>query len=226
MPSNSIFVPRSDWANVKSLLKCPTTVLEALESSLDGIPPERTVADLLSHATIPEGITVEEADDLLGFTMRIQIISWMQNEPFENFVRGISDYFEALSERQEWWDKEEWDKRRGVIQRLFTPNSSLWMMAKAEVLSQEYGAVLIRSSVIADTRFVFDKDGTKPIGGLVAHTLVLEYQDADYGRKRQFMLLDKRDINILIEQLQRAAIKQESIASSLNESGIQDMTRQ
>ena len=57
-----------------------------------------------------------------------------------------------------------------------------------------------------------------------AQTLVIEYYDRDYGRKKQFFSLDKSDITSLIDQLQRTLVKLDTVGESIKLLGKKDLT--
>ncbi len=93
---------------------------------------------------------------------------------------------------------------------------SLAVSSRAYFLAFANPHSLIRSRVVTDIRTVFESaKSTEIMGALVLHSLQMECAAGGGDVEDIYVTLDSRDVNNLIEQLQRAQAKGEVIAATL-----------
>jgi len=93
--------------------------------------------------------------------------------------------------------------------------------AKTTSLLSEYQHLLHRTRTISDVRYVFESGDTpeKIAAGVVVHSLRVDYF-VDGEPKQIFFALDRKDIEALIGDLQRALKKEETLRAQIKATGV------
>lgn len=125
----------------------------------------------------------------------------------DNFVSS-SEFLTALdravaelnweSARQKFWQ----DAREPLIQALYARD--LVLSAKAMDLIFDFEKYCLNSRIITDIRPVYNNDHSKIIGGIIMHTLRIEYRAEDGDRRSISIELDSRDIERLADACMEA----------------------
>jgi hypothetical protein len=106
------------------------------------------------------------------------------------------------------------------IERFLGMESPLGITAKATEILMDNEKVYYDARVLTDIRAVFGDDVTEqPVGAVITHLLAIHHHDS--GRHEEtFFALDENDIEQLMEVLERAKIKAETLQESLSRAGI------
>lgn len=122
----------------------------------------------------------------------------------------------ALSVRTEpGWDAESANRLQANLERLLrVPSTSLGAKATSLIFQNERS--LITNKIFTDARPVFELEGDEIGGGVIVHTLKLEYFVDGADEKQTFYVsLDASDIEQLIDNLERAKRKGEKLRTLL-----------
>lgn len=101
-------------------------------------------------------------------------------------------------------------------------NKTMSLIAKALEVLYESPRQLMQTRVLSDIRPIFGEDITRPDAGMVVHALKIEYS-GDHTRHEFFVALDRRDITLLIDALNRALTKDDALSEVLKASGVQEI---
>jgi hypothetical protein len=135
-------------------------------------------------------------------------------------VEGIAQAMqESRSERLKLSPEDRPDFE-GLLARLLDIEP-LKVRARARALVFENEHMLRETRVLSDVRSVFDPENPekKPAGAVILHTLKIGYW-ADNSPKEFFVALDTEDLRELMEQLERANAKTESLKELLDTSDV------
>lgn len=143
------------------------------------------------------------------------------------FQAAISDVAEGIAQALEENESERFrispDERAEFESRLadFLNVNRLDETARAGRLLLENEHSLREARVVTDIRPIFEPENPEapPKGALLVHTLKISYL-GDNRTKNFFVALDTNDVRELLEQLQRADAKAESLKSVLKAAGV------
>ena len=143
------------------------------------------------------------------------------------FQAAISDVVEGIAQALEENESERFrissDERADFESRLadFLNVNRLDETARAGRLLLENEHSLREARVVTDIRPIFEPENPEapPKGALLVHTLKISYL-GDNRTKNFFVALDTNDVRELLEQLQRADAKAESLKSVLKAAGV------
>lgn len=97
------------------------------------------------------------------------------------------------------------------------PSLKLW--AKASDVQHQYQEIFWAARIISDIRTVFESDGVKPLGAMVVHNLeITSGRGAYYQTHESFFALDNKDLDLLIEVVERAKAKTLSLERIIKQS--------
>lgn len=125
---------------------------------------------------------------------------------------------ETLSSGISQWTAEEverWEQIEPMLLALFELDVVV-LTSKALDLSYEYSHLLQRARILTDLRPVFDQDGTALKGAVIAHTLLLRYDDIE-GEHTLSVAVDEQDILSIQRQCERALKKAVTIQAHLEQ---------
>lgn len=131
----------------------------------------------------------------------------------------------ALSPPFSGWSNEETTRWGGVeplFQALFELDVVV-LTSKALDLSYEHAQLLQRARIVTDLRPVFNRDASDIQGAVIAHTLLLRYDNVE-GEHTLSLSVDEKDIRSIQKQCERALAKSATIAGHLEKaSGIKPL---
>lgn len=116
----------------------------------------------------------------------------------------------------------DWGAFADDLNTIMRAEGSLGVSAKVAGLRGEYENVYYSARVLTDIRPVFGADPTsKPVAGAVVHTLRLTFhQTGSESRNEFYVAMDSKDLTQLRQLLDRAAAKEVSLASVIEEAGM------
>jgi hypothetical protein len=213
IPKSVIHVPRTAWTDIDRLLAVPLGQLKALAEYIIQSSPTSDIEDLAESCASTLSIDVDIAESILTVAINLNLLRRsLDVEPHEL----LDQFTNTLAATFDGWDepkRKEFDKRRDVFTQLIVPNGTIEIMSKARELLFEAQCRLLDTTVITDTRHVFNDSATKSLGGLVIHTLGLEYLEGTQHRELH-VTLSPQGVDDLIKQLRRAK-KKEQVAQDL-----------
>jgi hypothetical protein len=110
------------------------------------------------------------------------------------------------------------------LKQLIDVNGSIAVTSKTFDLKTDYEKIFLHSRIISDARPVFGKDcSEKPKGVLINHILKIIYRDIE-GNKEIYLSLDMNDIVQMLEQINRAVDKSNSLEKMFRDLGVNCFT--
>ena len=206
----SLRVPEEHRAGLARLLNLSSEDTNKVVSTLESVPItnalRQTLVERLSTlGAILQGNVDEAAEALTG----LYIVLAHSNEPPSEMANEIAGSLKEIGVELKFPDE--------VQQRLTQLLSfdSLVVSAKAEGFMYEYDNVFSTARVHTDIRPIFGLDPQEPPrAGVITHTLNIHYFHG--GEHKEINIaLDEIDIGIIIEALDRADNKGESLKSVL-----------
>lgn len=206
----SLRVPEEDRAGLTRLLNLSSEDTQKVVSTLEGIPITNALRQALAERlstldAILQGNVNEVAEALTG----LYIVLAHSNEPPSEMANDVAASLKEVGVELKFPDEAQ--------QRLTQLLSfdSLVVSAKAEGFMYEYENVFSSARVHTDIRPIFGLDAQEPPkAGLITHTLGLHYFHG--GQHREINIaLDEIDIGIIMDALERADNKGESLKSVL-----------
>lgn len=206
----SLRVPEEHRAGLARLLNLSSEDTRKVVSTLESVPItnalRQTLVERLSTLdAILQGNVDEAAEALTG----LYIVLAHSNEPPSEMANEITDSLKEIGVELKFPDE--------VQQRLTQLLSfdSLVVSAKAEGFMYEYENVFSTARVHTDIRPIFGLDAQEPPkAGVITHTLNIHYFHG--GEHKEINIaLDEIDIGSIIEALDRADNKGESLKSVL-----------
>lgn len=165
---------------------------------------------------------IPEADVRLILDTLISMYPVMvsSNRPLNTFVADVVTSMRDHAPDEPAIDDSQLTRLQDSLEKLLkVPSISL--AAKATNILFQNERSLMSSRILTDVRPVFDIDTNDIGGGLVIHTLKLEYfADNDDAFKQFFVSLDSDDIDELIRNLERAKQKSEKLKNLLTTASV------
>lgn len=143
------------------------------------------------------------------------------NRSLNAFVSDIvTSMRDQAPDEEPAFDDSQLTRLQDLLEKLLkVPSISL--AAKATNILFENERSLMSSRILTDVRPVFDIDMNDIGGGLVIHTLKLEYFADNVDALNQFFVsLDSNDIDDLIRNLERAKLKAEKMKNLLTTASV------
>lgn len=116
-------------------------------------------------------------------------------------------------------DSETWSNAEPLFRRLLN-SRAIRLAATAVDLTYDYVNLLQRARILSDIRPLFTEDADAIEAAVVSHTLRLHYDSSD-GEHELSIALDANDIQLLIEQCERALRKAKTAQAMLERAGVQ-----
>src|SRR5882724_7613309 len=175
-PQTILHVPKSAWPDITSLIAFPLDELKNLVDCISNSEAVPDVEDLVERCSQTSNAHPEDIESVLAVAINLSYMRRKLNVT-ENVL--ISQFVSTLERSQfEGWDDEieaKLEERQALLARLMAPDGPIDIMSKARELLFEAQCVSVGSAVISDIRPVYDTSATKLCGGLVLHTLSLDY---------------------------------------------------
>lgn len=196
----------------------------AFLSALEDEPPTLKREDLQSRvASKVDGVIASEELDRI-----IETLSSLYGLRDNMGIQTVSEFADIvceamdLSDVEELWFEDE-EERASFKERLISLLNvdSLDVAARAvDLLNEHEHTIHGKGRVLSDIRPIFGSDPeAPPKGAVVTHELKLSYHE-DRRVKEFFITLDSAQVDELIDVLERAKIKGESLKRMLGESGV------
>ena len=171
----------------------------------------RVITEFLGGDEAKAGVLVRQVLSLHGMLRQLDLSS-------EEVFAGLSS---GLQPSESGWSGDEferWKSVSGAFRELFDL-PLVRLSAKALDLSYEHAHLLQRARIITDVRPIFDDKAIQLQGAVIAHDLLLRYDDVE-GEHVLSLSLDDRDIESLRKQCERALLKAQTAKAQLEEKGL------
>ena len=124
------------------------------------------------------------------------------------------------------WDmkySQAWQDRISVLEQVLTTDGVVEIMSKIRELLYDFQCVFLNSTVLTDVRHVYNSNASEIKGGLILHTLNLEYIESMEPHQIH-IAMSAVDIEKLIRQLERAQQKARGAEALLKQVDVPELT--
>ncbi|MEP6756535.1 MAG: hypothetical protein ABJA67_13600 [Chthonomonadales bacterium] len=223
-----VTVPRSGWQEIRRALDLDTEILSRIASYIaDGAVVANDVEELASTCAI--ATNTDEGDVAAVLALAINLKRIERN--FKSVPLSEQTILSTFDDSMKQSDFPLWDKKYSELFRLripqfgilLAPDNVIDIMSKARELLYDYERIFIDCKVLTDVRYVYNNSGNEIAGGLIVHTIVMEYHE---NNKVQQMHLSLTEADILQVQglLTRELKKSTEALETLAKSNIPDLT--
>ncbi|NOY40359.1 MAG: hypothetical protein GXP26_00795 [Planctomycetes bacterium] len=175
--------------------------LAQLVSHLDQLSDPPLLADELLRE-FQNYISSEESEVLLEQVLSLSmLVRQSDSKPLE-ITRALRSSIGAE-------DRAKWDSVATHFQALLE-STAVRLVTKAMELSLDYANLLRNARILTDLRPLFDELGDQVVGGVVTHTLRIDYY-GDGGSHELSLAMDISDIEGLRNQCERSITKARTI---------------
>jgi hypothetical protein len=202
--------------SLRALASLPQSQYESFLKYLRQIPPQIKHESIFSGADqkIPEVGEHSEAVKSAAFSL---LLSKVRGQlPIHDFV---SELVEALSSRPGFEEESARNTLRARATEILSIKS-LDVIARAHDVLTVHACAYVKSRILSDLRPVFGDDvGSTPIGAVLVHMLSIHYLNLD--QLNAFVVgLDEKDVDELLEVLQRAKRKSRTLRDTLRKTDV------
>lgn len=210
-------VPRRYQVGFAKIRDLDDTSAHELLTALQKLPSTVDPASLSSAiATAVNTIAASDIEEIVPAILQIYSIREVSEESVPEVAEGIARGMEEVVSRRLKSSEEQRDSFQARLAELLSINS-LSVIVRAGGLFFENEHSLRQTRIITDIRPVFEQEHRQapPKGAVIVHTLKVSYW-ADGEAKDFFVALDSGDIRKLLEQLEWADSKAESLKAVLD----------
>lgn len=150
-----------------------------------------------------EYLPQEEKELLLELLLSFNMIARKSESKPVEVTRAIRSSFENSD------DQDKWDEV-AIHFRSLLSSTPIRLVTKVMELSYDYANLLRNARILTDLRPLFDQEGMEVEGGVVTHTLRIQYSSED-GSHELSLAMDFLDIKRLKNQCERAMTKAQTI---------------
>lgn len=221
-----VHVPKYAFADVDTILNTPTAKLHLLAERIAATPLKSDVEDLAEACAEGSGIPANKIESILSVAVNMcrirRRLVGVEEDILTIFGQSLDRHeYPAFKEGER--GKELYEERRAALSELIKADNPVDIMSKARDLLTESQCVVDSAIIVTDTRHVYGTDPTRILGGLVLHTLSLEYEEGKEERSLH-LTLSSKNVNILMESLKRALSKEKAARKLLEDQNLPELT--
>lgn len=219
MPSR-IRIPREFQSGFLKLLNIDNKSMEELLSLLRPLPSTYNLEQLLSSLTA--NVKTLSQNDIRNIVTAVLSLERLRSDLDYSEAELVEEITKALENSQPDHALFDDEKRSVFKQRLsaLLNINSISVLSKAVSLFLEQGHIFQEARIVTDIRSVFvSQPDTTPSAAFIVHRLRISFLE-DKEPKDFYVALDIGDIQRLIETLERAKKKAESLKEVIERSNI------
>ena len=220
----SVQIPKELWPDIDSFLSTSVADLEQITAWLKTTTPRPDVEDLAEECSEFTGVPADVIESVFSVAINVSGVTRASGQTLLEALDAISNNLEK-SGFSNWQEQQSqaWAEREPILTKLLHIDSVIEVMAKARELLYDFQSLLYNTNVLTDVRNVFSSDASAVVGGIITHTLSLDYFEERRYRNLH-ITITKSDAEKLIKQLQRALSKAESTKQMLDNNHILELT--
>jgi len=216
--SNVIPIPNPEINNFQQLALTDSQLIVKVKNELQIHEPiTHSLDDLAKKIAEENSMNFNEVSSVISTIANWILVQRRMDLTSEEFMEGVTAFLESQSESIWSSDhRQAWRDRYDIILDILSSNNAVSLGAKAIELFFEHQLVLCSTRIITDLRPIFNDEATELIGFFSYHTLVARCVEG--SQLREFhVALDKNDLTILKEQLERASKKASLLEKDLTD---------
>jgi hypothetical protein len=221
MPVPRLRLPSAQAKDLLQVCELGPGKLQDLVSILSNVnePP------IISRAIVRERMSQAIPDHALEPVSRLLfVLAITARDNFVSAVEFATALNQAVSELE--WDEQQraaWQEAREYIVKAIYARD-LVIASKAMDLIFDFEKFCLNSRIITDIRPVFDDQRNSIVGGIVMHTLRMEYRGDDGEHRSISIELDSRDVERLGQSCVEATKKMEKAKALFAENKLPTIT--
>src|SRR5579884_1810074 len=220
----AIAIPSRYHGALTAIRDLPPSVAEKLTDSLaEPIPADiATLAAAVVARMPPDGADVSKIFDVL---LSLAVALYQSDADAGVFVHDVVRAMNESGEAGLAVAPDTIPKMEARLLRLLQA-PALKVVAKAIGLRSDFANTFFDAKILTDIRPVFDVDPShEPLGAIITHTLKVEYNRGAGKHEEFYVGLAPDDLKALLETLERARIKGNTLRALLEKSGTADLDR-
>ncbi|MCA1567032.1 MAG: hypothetical protein LC803_15555 [Acidobacteria bacterium] len=217
MPSPKI--PKRFLIGLINALSLPENSFQELVTKLERVPLTLNVRELLGEVVSDvSGIAPDDAEKIASALMSLYMVRANSDRETSEAIDDIADTLEDVEDRETSLTDEVLSNLKPRLAKLLEVNSFV-VGTKAISMLQEHDNIFYRARVLTDIRPVFGVAPDAVQAAVIVHNLMIHHHQGE-NHKDFYVTLDTQDVQILIDILERAKVKAESLKSLLATSNI------
>jgi len=207
-------IPKKHHAGIAKILLLPEDEFQRLLANLENAPFTFDFKPVLRNViTSVEGMPAEDTAGVVDALFSLFIAHSISDKTSEQFIAAFS---QALSESPSEELRSAAESPERVTSRLVQlfGVGSISLAAKASSIMFDYDHVFYKARVLTDVRPVFGDSAEEAKAVMIIHNLRIHYHQAEQ-HKDFFVALDAKDVQKLIDALERAKTKAETLKTML-----------
>lgn len=195
-------------------------------------PTYKKIVEGLSYISLKPSITilVESVSEVKGISPDLFDEIFLSVGSLADFlddgaeIKEIVDDIVKIIKTTDLIDFKNPKQEKEFVTRLtfLLGNQQIYYASKAFDLSTESGSLFLSSKIVSDIRPIFNVSVKEmPKAGIIAHTFHIHYKSCDQSSHKDiYFSLDSNDIDSLIDNLERAKLKEETLRLMFEKTGM------
>ena len=219
----TVHIPKAQWPEFTTLLDAPVDDIHRLADYISSAVPLPDIEDLV-EACASTGLSQDSIESILSVGINLNRLQRNLDKPLIEVLDQVGAVLDQ-SGFPEWKERRatDWQERQQVLGQLLAMDGALEIMAKVRELLYDFQCVFLNSCVLTDVRYVYGHEATEIRGGLISHSLNLEYVEGSEIRQLH-LTLSSADVKKLVAQLRRGQTKTVATEALLANMGIPELT--
>jgi hypothetical protein len=211
-------IPEQFESGFEEILKLSDEETEKLASVLDVVPTTYNTERLFNELTGQIDIlSLKERREILTVIFSLYGLRYQQSVTIDELLEGICNALESTEKKNLFVLPENRNVVKEKFKKLLS-GKTFDVAGKAVLLAYAQNRALQGASVISDIRSIFGENPEdRPVAAMIIHRLELSVLQAG-DPKDIYVALDENDLDKLIEVLNRAKKKNDSLKSLLEAS--------
>jgi hypothetical protein len=208
-------LPANVASNLKEIASLPDEIFDQLLAGLRALPTEIKQYRVFSETDFAIRDLPDNGESVKSAAFSLLLSRARSRSPIDQFVTELGQTISSVP----GFDPALVNRLKARATTILSIRA-LDLVAKAHDVLLEHANAFSTSRVISDVRPVFGEDvGAQPMGAVLVHMLSIVYRNA--GKRENFVVaLDEKDIDRLLEVLERAKIKQQTLRDTLNTANV------
>lgn len=205
-------IPESFLPAWKAFASLDEEGLARVTLAIRGARPSLRVQVFLQQAAQAMPVDVAVQRPLLEMLLNLAVLRIEVPRPTEALLADLRGYVDTLG--PDFAPRTNWETLGATLGQIIAA-PALVLTAKAEDVMSQHQHVLTSARAFTDVRPVFSDDVAQgPVGGVVVHTLRLEYYDGE-SEKSFYLAMDNEDVQSLLDVLDRARLKGDAVQTGI-----------
>lgn len=212
-------IPKRFLSGLVNVISLPENSFQELVTKLERVPLTLNARELLGEVVSDvSGIAPDNAEKIASALMSLYMVRANSDSATTEAIDDIADTLENVEDKETSLTDEVLSNLKPRLAQLLEINSFV-VGTKAISMLQEHDNIFYRARVLTDIRPVFGVAPNAIQAAVIVHNLRIHHHQEE-NHKDFYVTLDTQDVQTLIDILERAKVKAESLKSLLATSNI------